>query len=351
MKSIACIGQGFVGGSLTTVFFERGFDVYVYDKMGKISIGAKLPCLIYGVECPAKSVTELVNVCEIKPNFSGVYFVCVPTPMYDDGAADVSIVEAVLTELAQAPVNPAPPRIAVVKSTVPPGSTERWNKMFKSEGLHVVHNPEFLTEANALDDMRHQNRVVLGGPRPWINTVKQIFQTAFPSVPIVKTSSTTSEMVKYFTNVQLAARVVLSCELAQLCNALDAAGLNVDYDKVLEYAKYDTRLGGSHMTVPGANGIAGARGHCFPKDLCALIAVAREHSVNPTVMSAVWDKNLEVVPPEHRDWEQMAGRAVSKRPSQVKSAPACPFNRCNGVGYYHNGVAMRLCDCNPQNWT
>jgi UDPglucose 6-dehydrogenase len=120
-------------------------------------------------------------------------------------------------------------------------------------------------------------------------------------------------MVKYFTNVHLAARVVLSCEISQICKALDEQGMNIDYDKVCEYSRYDKRLGGSHMTVPGVDGIPGARGHCFPKDLNALSALAKQVGVTPIVMDAVWQKNLELVPKEHRDWEKMIGRAVSKK--------------------------------------
>jgi UDPglucose 6-dehydrogenase len=308
-KSIAVIGQGFVGGSLTTVFAERGFKVFTYDKAGKIATLGSYPVSRGGGNFPAENVTELVNAVEAKDGFSKVYFVCLPTPMYEDGSADLSIVESVLKELASLPGE----RIAVVKSTVPPGSVEMWNKKFASTGLRVIFNPEFLTEANAVDDMRNQNRIILGGPRPYINTVKQVFQSAFPNVTLIKTSSTTAEMVKYFTNVHLAARVVLSCELWQICEKLDAQGLNIDYDKVKEYANYDKRLGGSHMSVPGFDGVPGARGHCFPKDLNALIAVAKSIGVTPSVMSGVWEKNLEVVPPDHRDWEKMVGRAISKK--------------------------------------
>lgn len=307
LPSIAVIGQGFVGGSLTTVFSEHGFDVYVYDKLGKVATGGKQPITkdtLY--PCNTK---EFVESCESIDNFSKIYFVCLPTPMYEDGAADVSIVEGVLNELSNVPGN----RMAVVKSTVPPGSVDLWNKKYKDSGLRVIFNPEFLTEANAVDDMRNQNRIILGGPRPWINEVKQVFQTAFPNVPIIKTSSTTAECVKYFTNIQLAVRVILSCEFKQVCDALDVNGLDVDYDKVLEYARFDKRLGGTHMNVPGSDGIPGARGHCFPKDLNAFIDVAKKNSVSPTIMEAAWKKNLEVIPKEHRDWEKQVGRAVSKR--------------------------------------
>ena len=300
-KTIAVIGQGFVGGSLTTVFSEQGFEVLAHDRAGKYAKGSH--------PCKPEDLRHLVSFAESNEDFSGVYFVCLPTPMYEDGSADLRIVENVLEELSSIPGD----RIAVVKSTIPPGSTENWNQKFNSNGLHIIFNPEFLTEANALDDMRNQNRIILGGPRPWINSVKQVFQAAFPKVPIVKTSSTTAEMVKYLTNNFLTVKVSFANEMAQICEALDASGLNVDYDKVVEYAKYDRRLGDSHWSVPGPDGARGSGGHCFPKDINAMIDVAKKNGVDPKVLTAAWEKNLEVRQPEHRDWEKMSGRAVSKR--------------------------------------
>jgi UDPglucose 6-dehydrogenase len=314
-QSIACIGQGFVGGSLTTVLAERGITVYTYDKTGK-QVHGGTHSYVWPGPGRCQSIADLVMSLEtdkgdpkITKQFSRIYFVCVPTPMYEDGSADTSIVEGVLNELSSVPGE----RIAVIKSTVPPGSTEKWNKQFANTGLKIVFNPEFLREATALDDMRNQTRIILGGPRPHINKVKQLFESTFQNVPIIKTSSTTAEMVKYFINVQLATRVVLSCEFWQLCNALDNKGFNIDFDKVVEYAKYDSRLGGSHMNVPGQDGIPGARGHCFPKDLAAIIAISKNLELNASLMQAVQTKNLELVPPEHRDWEKMIGRAVSSK--------------------------------------
>jgi UDPglucose 6-dehydrogenase len=308
MKSIAVIGQGFVGGSLTTVFSERGFGVYAYDKAGKYAKGS-LPSHGDSAAGYPGSIAELIGDNEGggTPGFTNVYFVCLPTPMYEDGSADLSIVDGVLSELASIPGE----RIAVVKSTVPPGSVEEWNKKYGPSGLHVVFNPEFLTEANALNDMRNQNRIILGGPRPWVNEVKQVFESAFPGVPIVKTSSTIAEMVKYMTNNFLTVKVAFANEMAQICEALDKKGLNVDYDKVVEYAKYDQRLGNSHWSVPGPDGNRGFGGHCFPKDVNAMISVAKGLGVEPKVLSASWEKNLEVR--QDRDWEKQVGRAVSKK--------------------------------------
>lgn len=315
IKSVACIGQGFVGGSLTTVLSEKKTQVFVYDVSKKVARGGTSVAVWPGPR-PVESLREFVVACEglrfpdvnsfKKDNFSGIYFVCVPTPMQEDGACDTSIVENILKELSELEGN----RIAVVKSTVPPGSTENWNKMFKKTGLSVVFCPEFLTEANALEDMRNQDRIILGGPRPHINKVKQFFSSVFPSVDIIKTNSTTAEMVKYFTNIHLATRVVLSCEFAQICESLDDHGYDIDYDKVQEYAEYDKRLGGTHMSMPE---IRGARGHCFPKDLSAMVFLAKKLGFENILMEAVQKKNLSIVPPEHRDWEKMVGRAVSKK--------------------------------------
>jgi UDPglucose 6-dehydrogenase len=311
--SIAVIGQGFVGGSLATVFSERGFTVYAFDKAGKVVPGVFEMSDLWSLKGMI-DYAERVGP-EKGTQFSGVYFVCVPTPMQEDGSADLSIVESVLEELAAIPGE----RIAVIKSTVPPGSTESWNEKYNSNGLYVVFNPEFLTEANALNDMRSQNRIILGGPRPQINTVKNVFQRAFPSVPIVKTDSTTAEMVKYVTNCFLAVKVSFANEISQICESLDASGLNVDYDKVVEYAKFDTRLGSTHWSVPGpvptheGNHVRGFGGHCFPKDINALISVARKNGIDPKVLVSAWEKNLEVRGEKDRDWEHQIGRAVSKK--------------------------------------
>jgi len=312
-SSIAVIGQGFVGGSLTTVFAERGFTVYAYDKSGKYVTGATGCPGGHGAGFP-DSISELILDNEVKDSgFSNVYFVCVPTPMRKDGSADLSIVENVLDDLSSIPGE----RIAVVKSTVPPGSTDSWNRKYNDAGLHVVFNPEFLTEANALDDTRNQNRIILGGPRPHINTVKNVFQTAFPNVPIIKTSSTTAEMVKYVTNIHLAVKVSLANEFYQICQSLDSKGANIDYDKVIEYALHDARLGTSHWKVPGpmpaddtGELVFGFGGSCFVKDINALMHQAESLGVNPKVMRGAWEKNLEVRP--GRDWEKLRGRAITE---------------------------------------
>ena len=110
-------------------------------------------------------------------------------------------------------------------------------------------------------------------------------------------------MVKYVTNSFLATKVSFANEMYEICK-----GLNVDYDKVVEYACYDERLGKSHWAVPGPDGNFGYGGHCFPKDVQALINVAKDLKINPRMLEATNEKNFDTR--IDRDWESMKGRAV-----------------------------------------
>ena len=93
-----------------------------------------------------------------------------------------------------------------------------------------------------------------------------MFSKAFPTAHIIKTDSTHAEMVKYLTNSFLATKVSFANEIYQICEKL-----KVDYDKVVEYATLDDRLGKTHWQVPGPDGDYGFGGHCLPKDLSACL--------------------------------------------------------------------------------
>jgi UDPglucose 6-dehydrogenase len=218
------------------------------------------------------------------------------------GECDLSIIKDVVTNIDDICYDTGSDRILVVKSTVPPGTTRDLNKLLKK--CQVVFNPEFLTEANHIDDFKNQTRIIIGGPRPGSTVVKSVFRKAFPAVPIIKTGSNTAEMVKYFTNCFLATKVTFANEMYQVCQDSD-----VDYDKVTEYALYDNRIGRSHLAVPGPDGDFGFGGHCFPKDLNAMIYLAKKLAVDTTLLQAVNDKNNLIR--KDRDWESMKGRAVS----------------------------------------
>jgi|TARA_R110000824_G_scaffold50533_7_gene141072 UDPglucose 6-dehydrogenase len=277
MKAIGIIGQGFVGTAIREGLKSK-FDIETYDKFKDSS---------------CSTLEELMTKTKM-------FFVCLPTPMRLDGSCDLSIIEEVIQEADKHSNG----HIAIIKSTILPTTTERLNA--ETKNLSVVFSPEFLTEANYIDDFKNQNRIIIGGHQDPSTKVADMFKKAFPNVLIVKTEPTVAEMVKYFTNTFLATKVSFANEMRKVC-----ANINIDYDKVLGYSLYDTRIGGTHLSVPGPDGQQGFGGSCFPKDINALIHFARSLGFEPTVLSSVWKKNLEVRP--SRDWEKLKGRAVSEK--------------------------------------
>ena len=282
---IGIVGQGFVGTAIK-VGFEPYYEIETYDKFST-----------------SKSTVNLHDLVLL----SDVIFVCVPTPMNKDGSCHTDIVEDVIKEIdkwsyaywGNKNIKPT----VVIKSTIPPGTTDRLHRKYKS--VDVIFNPEFLTEATFIEDFKNQNRIILGGVRRGTNKLRQVYSKVFPRTTIVKTGAKHAEMVKYFTNCFLATKVSFANEMKMLCDELD-----LDYDKVVEYATYDERLGKTHWAVPGPDGELGFGGHCLPKDLNALISVAVDNSLGLyiNVLSGVLETNDKVR--KERDWEQMKGRAV-----------------------------------------
>ena len=110
-------------------------------------------------------------------------------------------------------------------------------------------------------------------------------------------------MVKYTTNTFLPTKVSFANEIKMICDKV-----GIDYDKVIEYATHDDRLGHSHWSVPGPDGHLGFGGSCFPKDINALLDICRELGVPAKTIYGAWETNLNVRP--EQDWEELKGRAV-----------------------------------------
>lgn len=275
---IGIIGQGFVGNAIYQKF-SKYYDILTYDLD----------------ESKCNSTKDKVLNQEI-------IFICLPTPMNKDGSCNVDIISKELDNLDLLADNYETIKTIVVKSTIPPGTTDRWNKQFNS--LDIVFNPEFLTEANAVDDFETQTRIILGGSIKSTTLLKQLYSSIFRKTSkIIKTDSTTAELVKYVTNAFLSTKVSFANEIYDLCG-----GIGLDYDKIIEYATYDERLGLSHWGVPGPDGDRGFGGHCFPKDLSALIRLTESVNTKNNVLVATQKTNNEVR--SNRDWEKMKGRAV-----------------------------------------
>jgi UDPglucose 6-dehydrogenase len=277
---IGIVGQGYVGTAIK-VGFEPHYDLETHDK-----IKSKSTCELF----------DLVSRCNI-------IFVCVPTPMNKDGSCHTDIVESVIKEIDEVAMGwnevyrKDNKPIVVIKSTVPPGTTDRLHKKYKN--VDVIFNPEFLTEANFLEDFKNQNRIILGGIRRGTTKLRQVYSKVFPHATIVKTNAKYAETVKYFINCFLGTKVSFANEMKMLCDEID-----IDYDKVVEYATYDERLGKSHWAVPGPDGDFGFGGHCLPKDISAIVNGYGDMKL----LKAVLEVNKKVR--KNKDWEKMKGRAV-----------------------------------------
>jgi len=274
---IGVVGQGFVGSAIREGLCNF-YSVLTYD-----------------ID-PSKCNSTHEKVCDE----SDIIFVCIPTPMKKSGECDTRLLEKVVAKIQNRCRKSNNMPTLVIKSTIPPGTTE---KIYNRGWLDICFSPEFLTEANSFEDFKNQSRIIIGGAGA--KKVKQMFRKVFPRIPIVVTKSETAEMVKYFTNCFLATKVTFANEMYDICQSS-----NIDYDKVCEYSLHDSRIGRSHLAVPGPDGDRGFGGHCFPKDLEAMVYFSEINHYEPSLLKKVLDKNDKIR--ENRDWEAMKGRAVSE---------------------------------------
>jgi UDPglucose 6-dehydrogenase len=275
---IGIIGAGYVGSACEMAFSSMTkTQVMVHDKYK-----------------PTETLHHVVTN-------SVVLFVCVPTPMQEDGSCDTSIVEECIRQIASCQKNS---KTIVIKSTITPGTTDTLQAKFPDH--HLFFNPEFLTEKNFISDFANQRNIILGQPTHRLFKFRKLIDSfyrdfaASQKVPgkIIWTKATTAEMLKYTTNSFLAAKVSFFNEIHQICRAM-----GVDYNQLLLLLDQDDRIGRTHKIVPGPDGEFGFGGSCFPKDLNALIALAREYGLDPMILEAAWVKNLMVR--ETYDWESL----------------------------------------------
>jgi nucleotide sugar dehydrogenase len=286
-NNIGIVGQGFVGSAIRAGL-EAHHNIFTYD--------------IDKEKC--NNTHE--QVCEN----SEIIFVCVPTPMRNDGSCDTRILESAIDDVYDKCYKTGTFPVLIIKSTVPPGTTKRINGKYKD--MTVLFSPEFLTEANSFEDFKNQNRIIIGVP-DYDSTivsfegekVERMFKKAFKEKTLTQiVDSGEAEMCKYFINCFLSTKVIFANQMYDICNS---AG--IDYDNVKGLSLLDLRIGKSHMMVPGPDGDRGFGGHCFPKDLAAMIKFGIDNNNDSSFLSAV--ESFNDMCRRNRDWEKMKGRAVS----------------------------------------
>ena len=285
MYKIGIIGNGFVGSSVAHGFSSNtGCDVEdlkIHDKDNSKS---------------THTLSEVVNDSEY-------IFLSVPTPSNQDGSISLDIVHEVFKEIDnvidyEKDFQP----IVLLRSTVTPGTTTKIQGDYPR--LHIVFNPEFLTERSAKLDFINQARIVLGGK--WGDTIKveHLYQWRFGNyIPIIKTDFQTAELIKYMCNCFFATKVSYLNEIKKLSDKIGA-----NWEDCVEGFALDGRIGHSHLNVPGPDGKHGFGGSCFPKDVQAMIHFMSGLNIPVNTLKGVWETNLEVRPEE--DWKKLKGRAI-----------------------------------------
>ncbi len=249
---IGIVGYGFVGKAMHHIFPEA----IIYDKYLD---------------------THSLNQDKVKK--CDIVFVCVPTDMRDNGEANLEAIE----ETFQWLVNPH--TIIVIKSTVPPGTTDYLKEQYNTN--KVIFNPEFLAERSWKKDVENENRIVLGGPKEYCRAVTRAYQTIYDhSVSYLYTDAKTAELVKYVNNAFFATKVAFSNQVFDICNALD-----VDYDELREIWLHEQRITRSHTQITKLRGFGG---YCLPKDLAALVKTAQASGYDPALLRAVFNYNCKV---------------------------------------------------------
>jgi len=268
---VGVIGNGFVGEAICFAFSSIA-DMYIYDTD------------------PSRCLSDIESVhnCDF-------VFVCLPTPMYEDGSQDLSYVESAFEKAKDKAVY-------ILKSTVLPGTTENLTNQYPN--LKIIFSPEFLTERTAKLDMLTQSRIILGGELSLTEKVKTLFNERFKIKNIIQTDSKTAELTKYMNNTFFATKVSIMNEFKLLCDKVGAK-----WEDALKGFVSDGRIGDSHLNVPGHDGKLGYGGTCFPKDVNALLFFSKKHDIELNTIKGGWNTNLKVR--KEKDWEEKEGRSVS----------------------------------------
>lgn len=269
---IGIMGDGFVGDALSygIQHFKRNEKFYNYIK----------DVIIYDpYKRPESKLTDLFN-CDM-------IFVCVPTPMGDQGKIDDSIVEKCLNDLSDMKYN----GVVIIKSTVSPISILKFEKEFSS--IKLLTNPEFLTERSARSDFINSEWITIGSNSGYHEILVEFYEKMYeennikPKIVIVDLEA--AMMAKYMTNVWFAVKVSLMNEFHGIWSNINPN--RNSWENVVEAFSSDTRVGQTHLEVPGPDGDKGWGGKCFPKDLNALIHIAKDNECVYNVMRAAWESN------------------------------------------------------------
>lgn len=290
--NLSVIGTGYVGLVTGTCFAEMGNDVICVDnnqdKLKKLRNG-QVPIYEPGLE----RIFEK-NIDKKRLHFTDdlkkavleteIIMYCLPTPMGEDGSADLQYVFGVAKETAKILKEAGDKdfKVIVNKSTVPVGTAAAVTKIMADEGIknfEVVSNPEFLREGFAVEDFMKPDRIIVGAKSDAVFDRMKALYSPFvrQGNPVIQMDPESSEVTKYAANSYLAMRITYMNQLANFCETVGA-----DIDLVRKGMGADTRIGKRFLFA----GI-GYGGSCFPKDVKALIKTSVESGHEMSLLTHV----------------------------------------------------------------
>ncbi|MCI0479891.1 hypothetical protein L0Y59_05075 [Candidatus Uhrbacteria bacterium] len=281
MTRIAIMGTGMVGGALARFFRTQNIEPALYD--------------------PPKGLGD-ANVL----GDADVVFVAVPTPYYLDGTGfDESFLRAALDAI------PGEGKTVVLKSTILPGTTERFQELYPQH--RVLFNPEFLTETTVDRDMQNPNRQIVGFTAQSRRDA-ELVMGLLPRAPFERVvPAKVAELVKYFGNAFYALKVAYANQMFDVCGKL-----GVDYDDVKDCAKAEPWIGTQHLEI-FHKGYRGYGGKCLPKDTRSLIQLGESLGVDLSVLKAAETYNNALQTSQGIDIQWEEGSPKKERQSDCHS--------------------------------
>jgi len=293
---LTVIGTGYVGLVTGACFAEMGNTVTCVDvditKIENLKKGV-LPIYEPGLDAIVsrnykEKRLDFATSLNEPSTTAPLYFIAVGTPPQEDGSADLQHVLAVAREIGKTIKHDC---VVVDKSTVPVGTADQVREAIHAEldqrkvrfQVDVVSNPEFLKEGDAVEDFMRPDRVVVGADSDRARKVMHDLYMPFMRnhERLIFMGVRDAEMTKYAANAMLATKISFMNEIANLCERM-----GVDVENVRLGIGSDSRIGYSFI-YPGA----GYGGSCFPKDVKALVHMARLNDFEPKVLDAVEARN------------------------------------------------------------
>lgn len=258
--NIAIVGYGFVGKAL-----HNGLKDHINIKI----IDPKLN-------------TEIIELSKFNPE---IIFICVPTPMHNDGSQDISIVKNVFKNIKELNLD----SYIVLKSTVLPDNIDEIAKITEK----FIYNPEFLREKHADEDFINSDLIVFGGLKQHTLILSSFYNEYTKCIcsDHIHTDVVTASLIKYTINSFLSTKVIFFNELKNLFDTINSEESWTNFIKFLER---DIRIGNSHMMVPGHDGREGYGGACLPKDSRALLDFAKNKNIELNILKNTINLNNKI---------------------------------------------------------